>query len=56
VAPIPGIERVRLPGDAAQARRAAALAHGVELYPGIMERLRLEAGRLGVPLPAALGG
>jgi LDH2 family malate/lactate/ureidoglycolate dehydrogenase len=48
---IPGIERVRLPGDAARARRVAALANGIELYPGIMARLRREAETLGVPAP-----
>jgi LDH2 family malate/lactate/ureidoglycolate dehydrogenase len=43
--PRPGVERVRLPGEAALARRRRALAEGVELYPGIIERLRgLEGG------------
>jgi L-lactate dehydrogenase len=53
---MPGVEDVRLPGDAARARRAAALAEGVELYPGIMARLRREAELLGVPVPAPLAG
>ena len=38
--PRPGVERVRLPGEAALARRRRALAEGVELYPGIWEKLR----------------
>jgi LDH2 family malate/lactate/ureidoglycolate dehydrogenase len=54
--PIPGVGAVRLPGDAARARREAALARGLDLYPGIVDRLRLEAGRLGVPMPAPLAG
>ncbi len=52
--PMQGFEKVRLPGDAALARRRKALAEGVELYPGIMQRLRREAEALGVPIPAAL--
>jgi LDH2 family malate/lactate/ureidoglycolate dehydrogenase len=48
-APRPGVDRVRLPGEAALARRARALAEGVELYPGIMAKLEDWAGRLGVP-------
>ena len=48
-APRPGVERVRLPGEAALARRANALANGVELYPGIMSRLNECAVRLHVP-------
>jgi L-lactate dehydrogenase len=45
---------VRLPGEAAQARRAAALADGVALYPTIIPSLEEPAARLGVPLPAPL--
>lgn len=44
----PGVEQVRLPGESALARRARALAEGVELYPGIMERLNSHAKRLGL--------
>ena len=44
----PGVERVRLPGESALARRTQALAEGVELYPGIMERLSSHAKRLGL--------
>ena len=47
-APRPGVERVRLPGEAALARRAHALAEGVELYSGIMARLQECADQLGV--------
>ena len=47
-APRPGVERVRLPGEAALARRAQAMAEGVELYPGIMDRLSQQARRLGL--------
>jgi LDH2 family malate/lactate/ureidoglycolate dehydrogenase len=54
--PMPGVERVRLPGDAARTRRAAAMSRGVELYRGIMDRLRREAERLGVAVPAPLDG
>ena len=49
-APRPGVERVRLPGEAALARREKALAEGVELYPGIMDRLQAAAARLGVTI------
>jgi L-lactate dehydrogenase len=42
-APRPGIERVRLPGEAALARRRQALAEGVDLYPGILKRLQARA-------------
>ena len=37
--PRPGVERVRLPGESALARRRQAMAEGVSLYPGIMARL-----------------
>jgi LDH2 family malate/lactate/ureidoglycolate dehydrogenase len=49
--PAPDIERVRVPGDGAMARRRAALANGVELYPGIIDRLASWADKLGVALP-----
>ena len=45
---------VRLPGELAQERKAAALRDGVELYPGIEEALRVLAERLGCPAPAGL--
>jgi len=50
-APRPGVERVRLPGEAALARTRAALSGGVEMYPGIMDALRPFAERFGVPMP-----
>ena len=45
---------VRLPGQAALARRAEQLAHGVELHPTIMPALRTCAEAFRVSLPAAL--
>lgn len=50
-APRPSVERVRLPGESALARRRQALAEGIELYPGIMARLEGWAERLGVSGP-----
>jgi LDH2 family malate/lactate/ureidoglycolate dehydrogenase len=52
--PVPGGPPVRLPGDAARARKARALDEGVELYPGIMAALAPWAERLGVAVPGAL--
>ncbi|WPZ34965.1 Ldh family oxidoreductase [Thalassobaculum sp. OXR-137] len=52
--PRPGVDAVRLPGDGALARKRAALAEGVALYPGIMEGLAEWAGKLGVTPPAPL--
>jgi LDH2 family malate/lactate/ureidoglycolate dehydrogenase len=52
--PRPGFERVRLPGENGLALRRAALADGVELYPGIGDELRGWAERLDVPVPADL--
>jgi LDH2 family malate/lactate/ureidoglycolate dehydrogenase len=54
--PRPGVEKVRLPGEAALARKRRALAEGVELYPGIMQALAAEAQALGVALPRPSGG
>jgi LDH2 family malate/lactate/ureidoglycolate dehydrogenase len=48
----PGAPPVRLPGQAALARRARQLEHGVELYPTILGALRPWAERLSVPLPS----
>lgn len=53
-APRPGVERVRLPGEQALARRREALAHGVVMYPGIMDALRPFAERSGTQMPAVL--
>jgi L-lactate dehydrogenase len=48
--PRPGMTP-RLPGDSAMARRAKALAEGVELHPGIPPQLATLSARYGVPLP-----
>jgi len=50
--PRPGFERVRLPGENGLRRRAAQLADGVELHPGIMPALAPWAEKLGVTLPS----
>ncbi|WP_425406201.1 Ldh family oxidoreductase [Hwanghaeella sp.] len=42
---------VRLPGDGALARKRAALADGVRLYPGILPQLEPIAKELGVAMP-----
>lgn len=52
--PRPGVERVRLPGESAMARRREAQAEGVALYPGILDGLKKQAATLGVPVPAGL--
>jgi LDH2 family malate/lactate/ureidoglycolate dehydrogenase len=44
----PGVERVRLPGENGLRRRAAQLAHGVDLYPGILAGLVPWSDKLGV--------
>lgn len=49
--PMPGVARVRLPGEAGLARRSRALAEGVRLHPGIMGQLEPWARDLGVALP-----
>jgi len=50
--PRAGVERVRLPGEAALQRRADQLHRGVELRPDILPALAPWAQKLGVPLPA----
>ncbi len=52
--PRPGVDRVRLPGENALARKREALVRGVAPYPGIVEGLRPSAERLGVPMPTTL--
>lgn len=52
--PAPGVERVRLPGERGLARKRAALAGGLELYPGIMDALLPWAETLGVTPPKAM--
>lgn len=53
VPPRPGVERVRLPGEAGLRRRERALAEGVALHPAILPQLEPWAAKLGVPLPPA---
>lgn len=45
---------VRLPGQAALARKRKALADGVDLYPGILDGLVQQAAALSVPLPETI--
>lgn len=52
--PRPGGAPVRLPGEAALARKRAALENGVPLYPSIMPALIAPAAALGVALPQSL--
>jgi LDH2 family malate/lactate/ureidoglycolate dehydrogenase len=49
--PRPGGAAPRLPGDAAMARRARALAEGVPLHPAVLPALRKLSARYGVALP-----
>ena len=49
--PAPGVAAVRLPGERALALKRTALRDGVELYPGIMDKLAPWAERLRVRLP-----
>jgi LDH2 family malate/lactate/ureidoglycolate dehydrogenase len=50
--PRPGVERVRLPGEAGLRRMREQRERGVALYPTIMPALAPWAERLGTPLPA----
>ncbi|MDP9837141.1 L-lactate dehydrogenase [Neorhizobium huautlense] len=52
--PRPGINRVRLPGEAALGRKRTALADGVALYPTIIASIEPHAERLGVAMPKAI--
>lgn len=52
--PRPGVERVRLPGEAALARKREAEATGASLYPGIMDSLAARGGKVGIAAPAPL--
>ena len=49
--PRPGVERVRLPGEAGLRRRADQLAQGVALHTSILPALAPWARKLGVPTP-----
>lgn len=52
--PRPGVERVRVPGDQAMVRKRKALAEGLTLHDGIMDKLRPWAEKTGVQLPSPL--
>jgi L-lactate dehydrogenase len=54
VAPRPGVGRVRVPGEHALARRRDAEAHGVTLYPGVIDALKPAADKFGVPMPSPI--
>jgi LDH2 family malate/lactate/ureidoglycolate dehydrogenase len=49
--PRSGVERVRLPGELGLSRRAEQLAHGVALYPGILDALAPWSAKLSVTAP-----
>src|SRR5205085_8101364 len=51
--PAPGVDAVRLPGERALGLKRRALSEGVELYPGIAEKLVPWAEKLGVSMPRA---
>ena len=52
--PRPGVDRVRLPGEAGMKRRRDQEANGVALYPTIMPELASWATKMGVAPPSAL--
>jgi LDH2 family malate/lactate/ureidoglycolate dehydrogenase len=52
--PRPGVSAVRLPGEAALARKRQALRSGVILHPGLFDALKPWADRLGVTAPRPL--
>lgn len=52
--PRPGVDRVRLPGEAGMKRRREQQANGVALYPAIMPALEPWATKLGITPPTAL--
>lgn len=49
--PRPGVDAVRLPGERALMRMREARAHGVPLFPGIMDRLTKKARSLDITPP-----
>jgi L-lactate dehydrogenase len=51
----PGHPAVRMPGEAALARRARQLREGVALHPAVLPALAPWAERLHVPLPEPIG-
>jgi L-lactate dehydrogenase len=54
--PRPGVDRVRLPGEAGMRRLRDQQRHGVALYPSIIPALLPWSAKLGVAPPAAVGG
>ncbi|MBL6597727.1 MAG: Ldh family oxidoreductase [Alphaproteobacteria bacterium] len=52
--PAVGVDAVRMPGDGALARKRAAMADGLEVYPGLMENLATIGEKLNVEAPASL--
>jgi LDH2 family malate/lactate/ureidoglycolate dehydrogenase len=52
--PRPGVERVRLPGEAGLRRRENQLNHGIELYPSVMPGLATWGAKLGITAPGHL--
>ena len=52
--PRPGVDRVRLPGEAGLSRRRQQRANGVALYPAIMPAILPWAAKLGVAAPSPL--
>ncbi|MBM3604144.1 MAG: Ldh family oxidoreductase [Alphaproteobacteria bacterium] len=48
------VQPVRLPGQAAQTRKAEALASGIVFHAGIVDDMRLEAKRYGLVFPEAI--
>jgi len=50
-APRPGVDGVRLPGQAALAKKCQMLEHGVELHEAVVKSLETWGGRLGVAMP-----
>jgi LDH2 family malate/lactate/ureidoglycolate dehydrogenase len=53
--PRAGVSAVRMPGDAALARRRAQLQKGIELYTSIMPDLMPWAQKFGIAAPASAG-
>src|SRR5512144_3361678 len=54
--PRPGVERVRLPGEAGLRRYREQQAKGVALYPSIMPALAPWGEKLGVEMPEVIAG
>ncbi|MCB1494516.1 MAG: Ldh family oxidoreductase [Bauldia sp.] len=52
--PAVGVEKVRLPGERALARKHDAMRHGLALYPGIIDKLAPWAETFGVAMPATI--